>query len=51
MTGVAAAAALVTSRKRQQKALYKFEVNPSHRKRQHTRLIRYLKIFDNYIFI
>ncbi|CAK8675934.1 DNA-binding protein P3A2-like [Clavelina lepadiformis] len=39
--GLAAAAALVTSRKRQRP--YNFELNPSARKRQHTRLIRKLK--------
>lgn len=39
--GLAAAAAVVTSRRHQRP--YKFETNPSNRKRQHTRLIRKLK--------
>lgn len=41
MPGLAAAAAVVTSRRRQ--ALHKFETNPSTRKRQYTRLLRKLK--------
>ncbi|XP_078485635.1 LOW QUALITY PROTEIN: nuclear respiratory factor 1-like [Ciona intestinalis] len=41
MPGLAAAAALVTSRKRHQP--YSFELNPSIRKRQYNRLLRKLK--------
>lgn len=41
MPGLAAAAAVVTSRRRQRP--HKFETNPSTRKRQYTRLLRKLK--------
>nr|CAB3264442.1 DNA-binding protein P3A2-like [Phallusia mammillata] len=41
MPGLAAAAAMVTTKKKHQP--YKFELNPALRKRQHTRLIRKLK--------
>ena len=45
MSGVAAAAALVASRKQMQP--YKFEMNASQRKRHHTRLIRLDRISNN----
>ena len=48
MSSVAAAAALATSRKRQQRP-HKFEVNPAQRKRQHTRLIRYDVLLSNFV--